>query len=197
MIRVALQKEPASFDVRVRAPGTKAIADFKAGRIKKLPEHWRKCIDELWQAYSGICAYMCVYIDRIAGARTVEHMAPKSKAVDLAYEWNNYRLVCSTMNGRKSDFEDVLDPVKVKDGWFVLTFPACEVAAAPRLSGKTRQAVLKTIARLKLNDAKCLSDRSRYLDDYQRRDTTFAFLSKYSPFLARELDRQGLRRPGD
>jgi hypothetical protein len=71
------------------------------------------------------------------------------------------------------------------------------VAAAPRLSGKTRQAVLKTIARLKLNDAKCLSDRSRYLDDYQRRDTTFAFLSKYSPFLARELDRQGLRRPGD
>ena len=197
MIRVVLQKEPKRFDARVRVPRKRAIARLKTGKIDALPPYWRRCMDDLWKAYSGICSYMALYIPRTTGATTVEHLAPKSKDVDLAYEWSNYRLVCSTMNSRKSDFEDVLDPFKIKDGWFILGFPSCEVTAAPKLSKRTRQAVLSTIARLKLNDAKCLFDRGQYLDDYQKGLTNMVFLKKYSPFLARELDRQGLRRPGD
>ncbi len=70
---------------------------------------WR-CLNELYSLYNGICAYACVLIPPVTGGRSVEHFAPKMKHPDYAYEWKNYRLVCSLMNSRKRDFEDVLDP---------------------------------------------------------------------------------------
>jgi hypothetical protein len=194
MIPVKRQPEPASFDKTVRQPGLQFVRDNPG---KKLNPHWRKCIDDLWIAYSGVCAYMCLHIHRVTGALTVEHMIAKSSRVDLAYEWSNYRLVCSTLNGRKSDYDDVLDPFLIKDGWFVLRFPHCKVDPGDGLTKAQRRDVEKTIERLKLNDAKCLSERGQYLDNYNRGDTSFAFLQRMAPFIARELQRQGLRRPTD
>ena len=51
------------------------------------------------------------WIPPVTGGRSVEHFAPKKKHRDFAYEWDNHRLVCSVMNSRKRDFEDVLDPL--------------------------------------------------------------------------------------
>lgn len=197
MIRVKLQPEPANFDAKVRRPGTTAIEKFKRGEIKKLPSYWRHCLDDLWKAYDGICAYLCTFIHSGSGARAVEHFAPKSKSVDLAYEWRNYRLACSTINSWKSNFEDVLDPFEIDTGWFELEFPACKVVPAPGLAPARRRAVAETIERLRLNHAKCRGERLRYWDFYIAGDANFRFLKSSSPFLAIELDRQGYRRPND
>ena len=100
MIHVDLQPEPDDFDKNVRKPGLAAVA---AGK-DPLPPLWRACLPDLHERYRGICAYLCVLIPRGTGARSIDHLAPKSKRRDLTYEWSNYRLVALLMNARKRDF---------------------------------------------------------------------------------------------
>ncbi|HZF08940.1 MAG TPA: hypothetical protein VFE33_09145 [Thermoanaerobaculia bacterium] len=188
MIRVPLQPEPTDFDERVRQPGLQALATHP----KKLPRHWGRCAVQLWEAYKGICAYLCVIIPRGTGARSVDHLAPKSSHPDLAYEWSNYRLVCSLMNSRKRDFEDALDPFEIPDGWFALDLSFLKIFPNPDLDEETCDRVKATIDRLRLDDEECRAARAMYYDAYLGGRLTFDLLEEWSPFVARELRRQGL-----
>lgn len=187
MIHVDLQPEPDDFDSRVCQPGQRALA---AG-VKELPPYWRECIPALRERYRNVCAYLCVYIPRGSGAVSVDHLAPKSKRRELAYEWSNYRLVCSLMNARKRDFEDVLDPVEIPHGWFVLDLTFMQVLPSPALDPATRARVQATIDRLKLNDDECRAARDQWLACYWDKGMPFEMLEEMSPFVARELRRQG------
>lgn len=195
MIRIELQPEPPGFDALVRQKGLKALADKKAGLIKKLPDHWRACLDDLWEAYGGVCAYASIYIDPVTGGSSVEHFAPKSDVEDLAYEWKNYRLVCRLMNSRKWTFRDVLDPCEIGNGWFVLNLITMGIAPADDLPPAEREAVRDTIDRLKLDDSRCRQARANYYNQYLAGDLTFRNLQRFSPFVAFEVERQGVKRP--
>jgi len=199
MMRVTLKPEPDDFDAKVRRPGLRALDQFKTGKRKTLPTVWTKCIDDLWRAYDGTCAYLCVHIFKATGARSVEHFSAKSSDRTLMYEWRNFRLVCATINGWKSAYDDVLDPIKIQDGWFELEFRTGETIVVPgnRLGKKRRTAVEQTIKRLRLNDPKCIYDRQVYYDEYQAGETTYGHLQRYCPFVAREVHRLGLRRARD
>ncbi|WP_441286687.1 hypothetical protein ACSRUE_30715 [Sorangium sp. KYC3313] len=190
MIHVHLQPEPARFDALVRQPGLRALA----ANLEPLPPTWRECLDDLRDSYRSICAYRCVLVPRGTGARSVDHVAPKSKRRELAYEWSNYRFVCSLMNARKRDFEDVLDPMEIPDGWFVLEMSFLQVLPAEGLHGETRARVQATIERLKLNDKECLAARELYYTAYLDGGLTLQLLHEWSPFVAREVVRQGLAR---
>lgn len=192
MIRVVPQPEPDQFDAQVRQPGRAAVA---AG-TKPLPDLWRRCLPELWKRYHGVCAYACFYIPRVTGGDSVEHFAPKSAHPELAYEWSNYRLVCSLMNSRKREFEDVLDPFEVADGWFELEFVTFHVKPTEGLHAELQTRVVDTIGRLSLNDDECRDARAEHYEDYQC-GVPYHFLCKVSPFVAREIARQGRRRPND
>lgn len=193
MIHVELQPEPADFDAKVRRPGRAALASGKT----PLPELWRLCLLDLHAAYRGICAYLCIYIPRGTGARTVDHLAAKSDSPDLAYEWSNYRLACGLMNARKREFADVLDPFDIDDDLFVLEFSFFQVSPAPGLSPAKQDAVLRTIDRLKLNDEECRAARAQYYDVYIDGSVRFEYVDRHSPFVAREMRRQGLLHPAD
>jgi hypothetical protein len=188
VIHVELQPEPDDFDARVRQPGLRALA---AG-AKELPPHWRHSIPELRKRYRSICAYLCIYVPRGTGAASVDHLAPKSRRREIAYEWSNYRFVCSLMNARKRDFEDVLDPMEVPDGWFTLDLSFLQVLPSATLDEPTRLRVQATIDRLKLNDEECLAARGEDLDWYWSGGMSFEMLEEKSPFVAKELQRQRL-----
>ncbi|WP_437640668.1 hypothetical protein [Sorangium sp. So ce854] len=190
MIRVPLQPEPACFDALVRQPGLRALA----ANVEHLPPYWRECLDDLRDSYRSICAYLCVLVPRGTGARSVDHIAPKSKRRELAYEWSNYRFVCSLMNARKRDFDDVLDPMEIPDGWFVLELSFLQVLPAEGLDGETRGRVQATIERLKLNDKECIAAREIYYTAYLEGGLKLEWLQEWSPFVAREVVRQGLVR---
>lgn len=192
MIHIDLRPEPPDFDKDVRQPGQKALAR----NVEELPPHWRKCLPHLYDAYKGICAYLCVLIQPGTGARTVDHFAPKSSHRELAYEWSNYRLACSLMNSRKSSFEDVLDPTAVENDWFILDLSFLQILPNPNLDHPTMVKVQATINRLKLNDADCREAREVYFKAYLDKDDPmpFTLLEKWSPFVARELRRQGAER---
>jgi len=195
VIHVEAKDEPPDFDERVRQPGLQALERGD----NPLPDYWRRCLDDLYDLYDGICAYACVFIPPVTGGRTVEHFAPKKKHRDHAYEWSNYRLVCSVMNSRKRDFEDVLDPFEIPDGWFHLQLTTMKVLPNPNLSPDIKAKVEDTINRLKLNNKDCIEARSTYYDEYitDNNPLPFRLLKKWSPFVAMELERQSLRRDGD
>ena len=217
MIPVAKAPKPTSFDQQVRRPGLRAIAEMvgkappyrrTAGRpfkkiasserdipAERFPPYWTDALDDLMAAYDEICAYSCFRIHRVTGARSADHFAPKSRNWRHVYEWSNYRLCCSRMNARKSDFGHVLDPFQIKRNWFQLDLLGFQVLPAPRLPEAARAAVQDTIDRLDLNDFRI--DREEDAERYWDRGYSLEVLKEESPFVAYELHRQGRLNPGD
>ena len=189
VIRVHPKPEPPDFDANVRQPGLRALA----GSPSNPPPLWRgECLRQLWKAYQGICAYLCVFIPPGPGARSVDHFVPQKRRPDLLYEWSNYRLACSLMNTRKGTSEDVLDPFEVEDGWFLLDLSFLQILPNPDLDEATRARVQATIDRLDLNDNECLQARAKDYDAYLKDELSFELLERWSPLVAREMRRQGL-----
>jgi len=194
VIHVQAQPEPESFDAQIRVPGKKAL---DAGK-HPLPDYWRRCLPDLRDAYDEICAYSCFRIPEVVGSKSVEHFAAKSQAPELAYEWSNYRLVCSLMNSCKREFEDVLDPFEVGDDWFELEFLFLQVRPAAHLPDDIREAVQSTIDRLKLSEAECCRERAYWYECWRNGDVSDMHVKRSAPFIFREAVRQDLvpRIPG-
>jgi hypothetical protein len=218
MIPVKRAREPSDFNQKVRCPGLSAIAVMvgerplikRTGpRRKKIAEHredipsesfppfWREALDDMMEAYDQICAYMAIYIEEVTGAPTVDHMIPRCVEWTQVYEWDNYRLACSLMNSRKSDAIYVLDPFRIKPGWFELELVGFQVKPSEFLSHHVRTRVDRTITRLKLNDKDCRDARESYAVDYWNGEIPLTRLARRAPFIAIELRRQRRLRPGD
>src|SRR4051794_8217705 len=102
MIKVEPANEPAQFDASVRTPGRKYLGSLS---LSDKPDfrrrnYWKAILRELHSSYRGVCAYTCHWMTPDVGSDTVEHFLPKSAYPGLAYEWTNYRLVCSRLNSR-------------------------------------------------------------------------------------------------
>jgi hypothetical protein len=215
MIRVTPAAEPASFHERVRAPGLRAVAEMVGERPPRsagprfkvraprredinpddFPPYWTEALDDLMVAYDRICAYSCFRIHPVTGSRSVDHMVAKSRRWDMVYEWTNYRLACSRLNARKKDFQDVLDPFEIIDGWFQLELVGFQVKPAKDLKDPIRAQVKQSIDRLGLNEFRRW--RARDAENYWRGEISQTVLVEESPFVAKELRRQGRLNPGD
>jgi hypothetical protein len=216
MIRVHLAPEPSTFDAEVRQPGLNALAELvgepsrvRTGpkrpkiadrrediRSKDFPTYWREALPDLLTAYHRICAYTALYIHRITGAQSVDHMAAKSSHWRDVYEWNNYRLACARVNSRKG-VKSPLDPFEIEDGWFELELVDYQVIPGAGVQEPLRTQVRATIHDLHLNDPNQCLARADYADEYLARHTTLDYLERRAPFVARELRRQNKLHPAD
>jgi hypothetical protein len=218
VIHVELAAEPPDFDAKVRRPGLDAIAELcgeapsrarpgpKRKQVaptreeipaSKLPPFWRDALDDMLRAYNRICAYTCLYIEHVTGSASVDHVIPKSMRWDLVYEWSNYRLASALLNARKGALGSILDPFEIEDGLFQLDLEDYEVAPKPGLDTELADQIRHTIRALRLNDAACLKAREEYIEGYLSGDTSFRYVQRRAPFIARELRRQGKLRKGD
>lgn len=216
MIPVQKAAAPADFDERVRRPGLDAIAELvgetrqkpRGGKKRsefftrreeipgeRFPPYWRRVLPEMLKSYSRRCAYLALYIERTTGSPTVDHVLPKSKHWDRVYEWDNYRLACSLMNGIKGDLETVLDPFTIGDDWFALEFVAFQVKPGPGATDQIQQAMHKTLELL--NQPECCEARGEYVENYLAGEIALSHLTRRAPFIARELRRQGKLLPAD
>lgn len=197
MIHVDQQLEPPDFDAKVRQKGLAFLKKHGAisasAQIDKptFPPYWRDCLDDLHRLYNGTCAYLAIRFERISGT-SVDHFVAKSQRPDLAYEWSNYRLACLTMNARKCDYSEVLDPFAVENGWFHLDLVSGGVFPAPTLPPEIRTQVSQTIARLGLDDSECRSIRVSHFDEFRQSHCDADWLRRWSPFVWQEASRQGL-----
>jgi hypothetical protein len=223
MIHVERVLEPPDFDERVRQPGLSELAVMtgqtgwvtRRGPKRKqltiggapitriedipadeLPDYWTRALPDLCNKYRRICAYVCVYIERVTGAATADHWVPKSRDPRQAYEWENLRLACSIMNSRKATETELIDPFFVEEGWFALDFIDWEVVPGVGPEHPKFAAIDDTISPrgLDLNCYECRSLREEYVASYREGEITLGYLDRRAPFIARELRRQGLLR---
>lgn len=109
----------------------------------------------------------------------------------LAYEWSNYRLCRAKLNNRKSDFEDIIDPCTIQNGWFRLNFATFELFPDPALSNEKKQKVQDSIVRLELNqDDSLVQERVMAVYAYADGKLPFQRLTQYYPFIASEMKAQ-------
>ena len=193
MIHVPLATEPGGFHRSVRLPGRRFLAETPRPSTREFKNraYWRRSLAHLYDAYGGICAYSCHRISRDTGASTVDHFVPKQVVPMLAYEWDNFRLVCGRLNGRKGTHEDVLDPCRLWNGVFVILFPGLQVVVADGLPADVRRKACSTVSRLGLNDEICMSSRMEYVMEYCRGHFDDDYMRRHAPFLFREIARQG------
>lgn len=193
MIPVQLKAEPATFNNAVRQPGKAYLKKNPWPTSKDFHKNalWKNSAQDLYAAYSGICAYTCFYL---APYGSTDHFLPKSSHPNEAYEWNNYRLCSHRVNGYKSDSSDVIDPFVVQPGWFVLDVPSCLIKPGDGLPNIVKTQVEATIKRLRLNDDDYfVQERCDLMVDFASGEVSLAHLLKRYPFLAAEIARQGLQ----
>ena len=152
------------------------------------PPYWRKALDDLQAAHDRVCAYLCV---RISTDASVDHYVAKSRRWDLVYEWSNYRLACAAMNSYKGESDDVLDPFKLRDGWFALELVDFQVVAGAGLADDDVDRVQGTIRRLCLNMPRFLPHPCRIRRCPMERRNNCRLPRQTRTFVARELRRQG------
>ena len=198
MIPVQAQPEPAAFDADVRKKGLAYLQKHGFPLDQPLPlkadiePYWRACLTDLHRAYGGVCAYVGVFFERVMGGGSVDHFIAKSANAGLAYEWDNYRLACSTMNSRKRDYNDVLDPFLLAPDLFRLQLSTGHIYPNPTLDAAPMRIVEETIGRLGLDDPQCREMRARWYQDYLEHQLPSDYLKNKAPFVWSEASRQGL-----
>ncbi len=194
MIRVRPYPEPDHFHSCVRVPGQAFLAKVPNPTNKhwKDNQYWKEVANDMYAAYDGMCAYTGMFIPRGIATPSIDHFKPKSKYPALAYEWTNYRLALAKINQYKGDEEGLVDPFEVPRGWFVLDFPSCVVKPGNGLTSADRDKVWHTISVLKLNDDDGLVQlRCDIILELISGNITLQYVTKYYPFLAVEVERQG------
>jgi hypothetical protein len=93
------------------------------------------------------------------------------------------------LTGATAGYKDVLNPFDIQDGWFQLELVGFQVVPNPDLDDPIRLSVEQTIERLGLNEFS--RERAERAEDYWAHDVTLKILTTESPFVARELQRQG------
>ena len=197
MIHLSLAPPPSQFDTRVRNPGRAFLAVTPAPTSREWSgnDFWRRAHDDLYRLNRGLCAYCASWTPRRRGPgvdhTSVDHYIPKSRNTGLAYEWTNFRLARSKLNGWKGDWQDVLDPVSVQSGWFTLNFTTFLIFPGAGLQAPVKQAVEATIKRLRLNaETDYVNERTRAVYRYSAGVAPFSLLQERYPFIAQEMQRQ-------
>jgi uncharacterized protein (TIGR02646 family) len=195
MIPVTAQPEPCDFDVQVRQRGQNWLANnniafnAKPPKLPKLPNYWSYSNMQLWEAYSGQCAYLGIYFEWPTGASSTDHFIPKSEHSGLAYEWHNYRLSCLGPNRNKNKYNDVIDPIGMANETFLLNLTSGRIKPNPNLPKNILVQARKTITRLKLNSDAHKKMRARHYTQYLRHKCAQT-LMELSPFVKYEAERQ-------
>lgn len=198
MIPVSPKEEPEGFDEWVRKPGLAWLSENNIDPKDPppvpgaLPPHWRRTQKPLWDAYEGVCAYLCIYFEWVSGSSSTDHFVPKSRIAGRAYEWSNYRLSCLGMNRNKNKFDDVLDPFVILPDTFVLNLVSGKIRPNDRLSPDIATRAQETIKRLNLDRPEVNEMRAQHFFEYLRQEISESYLARHSPFVWYEAGRQGL-----
>jgi hypothetical protein len=195
MMPLAMKQPPPNFPNLVREPGRVFLRKIPHPTSEewKKGDFWVKVLPYMRSQYDSLCSYCAQWIPHSTGNHTVDHFIPKSLRPALAYEWSNYRYVSSRFNSRKG-MRSILDPFTLTEPPFEMDFSSFLLTTNPNLQPGEQALALETIRILKLNsDDDLVYERQEWTNEYRAGEITFEHLRRKAPFLAYEVDRQGLR----
>ncbi len=201
MIRVICQPEPSNFESTVRRPGIQFLKACNLALGQSTPSKfewrplWRLALEDLYDSYDGICAYLGIKMEFSQGGVSVDHFEPKHTNPFRAFDWDNFRLTSSRMNSRKGRSQDVLDPFQIQNGWFEIDFTTGRVKANQDIDLQIQNQVKQTIKRLRLNDMRSKKQRIQFLDRWLAKKINLEVVKEDAPFIYMEILRQGFTTP--
>lgn len=188
MIKVKLQPEPVDFKLKVKKDGKDFLGEVPRPRGEqwKGKEFWRRAIPDMVVTYNSICAYSSLWIK--PDQPTIDHYISRDENASQAYEWKNFRLARWRINTRKGKHKDVLDPFAIDETWFELDFTTFGIKPNPKLDQPVKEAVIKTIKRLELDNTDYREAREAWFIAFKN---DIPRLKEKAPFIASEMLRQG------
>jgi hypothetical protein len=200
VIRIPQHPPPGNFNALVRRRGRRFLSRNPQPTAAEFSRHdyWKKVHGNLYSLYHGICAYCAQWTPRLASPRfnytSIDHFIPKSCEPWLAYEWSNLRLCRARLNLKKGDSLDVVDPLFVADGWFIIDFLTYLIKSNPSAPVWVRWRVERTITRLDLNSNDYVDERINIIRLYVLGRINLSQLHEKYPFIAAEVIRQDFDR---
>ncbi len=195
MIYIKPQPEPASFDATVRQPGIRFLSTIPTKPTSQEwqdKDYWRKSLPALRSVYNETCAFCARRIAHSTGMGSVDHFDSKDEFPQSAYEWKNFRYASLRFNGRKRN-ERIIDPFEINGDWFQIDFTTMIIRPNPFLDNDLKVKIQNTIVVLKLNeDEDLVKERLQAFRDLQENEISFDYLSREFPFIAQEMQRQGI-----
>lgn len=187
MIPVKPSDEPADFDGAVRRKGNAWLLAHPDPTTRP-PAYWEACASAVGDAFANRCAWAAMY-DPTGG--TVDHFYSWNNYPYLAYEWENYRFACATINSSKMDIDDaVLDPFDIGEGWFEIILPSLQLVLTDAVPEAIRPKAEFTLKRLKLgHGARILKWRSGWYQMYQNGHLTLDGLRNVAPLIASAVEK--------
>jgi hypothetical protein len=192
VIPVSRVEEPGEFDVKVRIPGNNWLARNQ-NLQKRPPAYWSKFTPELGRGFKQLCGYAAMLVPADG---TVDHFLSiqnlnSKKRLDLVYEWSNYRFASAALNScKKNADQQVLDPYKVKEGWFEILLPSLIMRTTNAIPEGLRNKADYTLRRLKLDHgAMVIRWRQSWYDLYMSGDLSLDGLRKVAPLIAAAVDK--------
>lgn len=200
MIRVEPKPEPEDFDAKVRDKGNRWLETQGIPPDRHCPsafwkdrDYWRHALDDLHDAYGGVCAYSSLPTGR--GGASVDHHRSKDAHPSLAYEWSNFRLIAHRLNSAKGSIKDPIDPFQLPEEAYRLDPITGEIYANPNLDdADVRSARERFVEKLGLRKRGWGLDRKKWIDGYLRGEISEDWLAQSAPFIHAELKRQNLLR---
>lgn len=186
MVRCVPGREPEDFDTRVRRPGRTWLRNNSRTRTRP-PAYWRRCNAQLAEAFSERCAYTAMYL---GAPGTVDHFISIQEDRTQAYEWANFRYSASWLNSRKQELVSgrLLDPFRIKEGWFVLHLPSLQLQVSKRCPPSLRTRAEDTLRLLGLDhDERVVRYRRQWLKEYEQRRISLDYLMSKAPLVAQAV----------
>lgn len=189
-------QEPTDFNVRVRQKGLLFLAKTPRPTSMQWSKHayWQDILPDMRLLHNSICNYCATWIPYSTGQHSVDHFRNKDDHPNEAYEWSNYRYVSSRFNSRKRKHE-IIDPFNVQQGAFHIDFTNFFIIKSAAITDPVISTLIEnTINFLGFNtDQELVNERFQFFKYYKDQIITFDYLLTCAPFLAYELERQGLR----
>lgn len=121
----------------------------------------------------------------------VDHYLSKKLHRDLAYSWDNYRYISTSVNSSKLNHDaSILDPFEIQPGWFEVLLPSMLLLRTALVPVELQAKADFTIETLQLERGnKVRRIRRKLYEDYKKGLITYIGLSAYAPLVAEAVQR--------
>jgi hypothetical protein len=148
---------------------------------KKRPrDYWSIHRDYLAECFNNLCGYTIMRM----GKCTFDHYLSCDNHRSRAYQWDNYRYVCNSVNSSKKRRDtEVLDPFEIEHNWFAVLIPSFQLVVTDHVPTEQKQRAELTVTVLNLSKG-FAAYRRQFYKDFLNGNASVKTLQAYAPLIA-------------
>ena len=180
--------EPANFDADCRQRGRQWLAGHPDADRPR--DFWSSFRDDLREGFQRRCGYRAMHLEDGSIDHFLSWDKTRATLPNLAYEWDNFRFITSSLNSSKKNRDDqLLDPFEIEDGWFEVDIPSFILRITSRLPLPLRAKAEFTLRHLKLEGGRrAVALRWEWYEQHRLGELNLAGLWRHAPLVAQAVE---------